>query len=113
MFDEPMRKTSVTLPLDLVARVDDCARAADRSRADVMREALELYLGLLVDDAGAEWLDVALEPAGDPSAGAPQWVRTLRGRLAVSDGGQGPSATAGTVANEEQVGAVRRKREGY
>ncbi len=89
MFDEPMRKTSVTLPAELVARVDEHARAADRSRADVVRGALELYLGLLVDDSGVEWLDVALEPAGDPPLDAPQWVRTLRARLAVSDGVHG------------------------
>ncbi len=81
MFDEPMRKTSVTLPVDLVARVDEHAGAVDRSRADVVRGALELYLGLLVDDAGAEWLDVALEPVGDPPTDAPQWVRALRTRV--------------------------------
>ncbi len=87
MFDEPMRKTSVTLHLDLVARVDAYARAEDRSRADVVRGALELCLGLLVDDAGVDWLDAALEPAGDTPADVPEWVRTLRGRLAVIDGG--------------------------
>ncbi len=89
MFDEPMCKTSVTLPFGLVARVDEHARATDRSRADVVRSALELYLGLLVDDAGVEWLDVVLETAGEPDPDAPQWVRTLRGHLAVSESWQG------------------------
>lgn len=67
-----MAQVSARLPDDLVHSIDEAARRLKRSRADVIRQALEYYL----DDV--EDLRLAVERLQDPSDPVLDWdeVRT-------------------------------------
>jgi len=55
-------KVSAHLPDDLVQSIDKTARSMNRSRADIIRKAVELYL----EDVEEQWstLDRLSHPAG-------------------------------------------------
>jgi transposase len=62
-----MAQVSARLPDELIANVDEAARRLNRSRADVIRLALEYYL----DDV--EDLKLALESLQDPADPILDW----------------------------------------
>ena len=64
------------LPDDLVKSIDDAARSLNRSRAEIIRQALEYYLAD-VDD-----LRLALERLKDPSDPVLDWDEVKRDLLA-------------------------------
>lgn len=62
-----MTQVSARLPDELVAHIDDAARRLNRSRADVIRQALEYYL----DDV--EDLRLGMERLQDPADPLLDW----------------------------------------
>ena len=71
-----MTQVTVRLPGDLVKSIDDAARSLNRSRAEIIRQALEYYLAD-VDD-----LRLALERLKDPSDPVLDWDEVKRDLLA-------------------------------
>jgi transposase len=71
-----MTQVSARLPDELVAHVDDAARRLNRSRAEIIRQALEYYL----DDV--EDLRLALERLQDPADPVLDWGDVRRDLLA-------------------------------
>ena len=71
-----MTQVSARLPDELVAHVDEAARRLNRSRAEIIRQALEYYL----DDV--EDLRLALERLQDPADPVLDWGDVRCGLLA-------------------------------
>lgn len=70
-----MVQVSARLPEDLVRNIDEAAQRMNRSRAEIIRQALEYYL----DDA--EDLKLALERLQDPADPVLDWDEVKRGLL--------------------------------
>ncbi|HUO85398.1 MAG TPA: ribbon-helix-helix protein, CopG family [Thermoanaerobaculia bacterium] len=73
-----MTQISTRIPNDLVRRIDETATRLNRSRAEVIRHALEYY----IDDV--EDLRLALERLQDPSDPVLDWGE-VRDELLASD----------------------------
>ena len=71
-----MPQVSTRLPEELVRRVDEAAKGLNRSRAEVVRQAIEYYL----DDA--QDLRAALERLQDPADPLLEWGEVRRALLA-------------------------------
>ncbi len=71
-----MAQVSARLPDELVANVDKAAQRLNRSRADIIRQALEYYL----DDV--EDLKLAVETLKDPADPILEWESVREGLLA-------------------------------
>jgi transposase len=71
-----MTQVTARLPEELVASIDAAARSLNRSRAEVIRQAIEYYLAD-VDD-----LRLALESLRDPADPVLDWDEVKRGLLA-------------------------------
>ena len=71
-----MTQVSARLPDELVAHVDAAARRLNRSRAEIIRQALEYYL----DDV--EDLRLAVERLQDPADPVLDWDDVRRDLLA-------------------------------
>lgn len=67
-----MTQITARVPDDLVAALDEAAAQLKRSRADVVRQALELYLQDFDD------LSVALDRLRDPSDPVLDWDEVRR-----------------------------------
>lgn len=83
-----MSQITARVPDDLVAAVDRVARLLRRSRAEIVRQALERYLDD-VDDLG-----VALERLRDPGDPVLDWEDVKRELLAADQGERGQGAAA-------------------
>ena len=70
-----MTQITVRLPQDLVAALDDAASQLLRSRADVVRQAIEYYLDDFEDVA------VAIQALQDPSDPVLDWDTVRRDLL--------------------------------
>ncbi|MCK5378036.1 MAG: ribbon-helix-helix protein, CopG family [Acidobacteria bacterium] len=70
-----MTQVSARLPDELVHSIDSAARRMNRSRAEVIRQAIEYYL----DDV--EDLQVALERLQDPADPVLDWDEVKRDLL--------------------------------
>jgi transposase len=70
-----MSQVSARLPDELVRSIDDAARRLNRSRAEVIRQAIEYYL----DDV--EDLRLGLERLQDPSDPVLEWDEVKRDLL--------------------------------
>jgi transposase len=75
-----MTQISARLPDELVAQLDNAARRLNRSRAEVIRQALEYYL----DDV--EDLRLGLERLQDPADPVLDWDSVRDDLLAADDG---------------------------
>ena len=71
-----MAQVSARLPDELVANVDEAAQRLNRSRADIIRQALEYYL----DDV--EDLKLAIESLHDPADPILEWESVREDLLA-------------------------------
>jgi transposase len=71
-----MTQVSARLPAELVAHIDEAARRLNRSRAEIIRQAVEYYL----DDV--EDLRVAIERLQDPADPVLDWEDVRRDLLA-------------------------------
>ena len=71
-----MTQVTARLPDDLVKGIDDAARSLNRSRAEIIRQAIEYYLAD-VDD-----LRLALERLKDPADPVLNWDEVRRDLLA-------------------------------
>ena len=71
-----MTQVTARLPEDLVKNIDDAARSLNRSRAQIIRQAIEYYLAD-VDD-----LRLGLESLKDPADPVLDWDEVKRGLLA-------------------------------
>ena len=71
-----MTQVTARLPEELVASIDAAARSLNRSRAEVIRQAIEYYLAD-VDD-----LRLALESLRDPGDPLLDWDEVKRDLLA-------------------------------
>ena len=71
-----MTQVTARLPDELVAGIDAAARSLNRSRAEVIRQAIEYYLAD-VDD-----LRLALESLRDPADSVLDWDEVKRDLLA-------------------------------
>jgi len=71
-----MTQVTARLPDDLVKSIDDAARSLNRSRAEIIRQAIEYYLSD-VDD-----LHLALESLKDPADAVLDWDEVKRDLLA-------------------------------
>lgn len=71
-----MTQVTARLPDDLVASIDAAARSLNRSRAEIIRQAIEYYLSD-VDDLG-----LALERLQDPADPVLDWDEVKRELLA-------------------------------
>ena len=69
-------QVSARLPDELVKTIDEAARRLHRTRAEIIRQAIEYYL----DDA--EDLRLALERLQDPADPVLDWEDVKRGLLA-------------------------------
>jgi transposase len=70
-----MTQVSARLPDELVQSIDETARRLNRSRAEIIRQAIEYYL----DDV--EDLKLALERLQDPSDPVLDWEEVRRDLL--------------------------------
>lgn len=70
-----MTQVTARLPDELVEKIDEAARRLNRSRAQVMRRAIEYYL----DDH--EDLRLGLEQLNDPADPVLDWDEVKRGLL--------------------------------
>jgi RHH-type rel operon transcriptional repressor/antitoxin RelB len=70
-----MTQVTARLPNDLVKSIDEAARRMKRSRAEVIRQAIEYYL----DDV--EDLKLALETLQDPADPVLDWEEVKRDLL--------------------------------
>ena len=70
-----MTQISVKLPGDLIASVDAAAYQLRRTRADVIRQAIEYYLEDFED------LSKAVDTLKDPSDPVVEWKTARRGLL--------------------------------
>ena len=70
-----MGQVTARLPDDLVQSIDETARRLKRSRAEVIRQAIEYYL----DDV--EDLKLALEALQDPADAVLDWEEVKRDLL--------------------------------
>ena len=73
-----MSQVSARLPDELVRNLDEAAKRMNRSRAEVIRQAVEYYL----DDV--EDLKLALERLNDPADPVLDWEK-VRGELLAAD----------------------------
>ena len=71
-----MTPVTARLPEDLVASIDAAARSLNRSRAEVIRQAIEYYLADVND------LHLALESLRDPADPVLDWDEVKRDLLA-------------------------------
>ncbi len=71
-----MTQVTARLPDELVASIDAAARSLNRSRAEIIRQAIEYYLAD-VDD-----LRLALERLQDPADPVLDWSEVKRDLLA-------------------------------
>jgi RHH-type rel operon transcriptional repressor/antitoxin RelB len=71
-----MTQVTARLPEDLVRNIDDAARSLNRSRAQIIRQAIEYYLAD-VDD-----LRFGLESLKDPADPVLDWDEVKRDLLA-------------------------------
>lgn len=71
-----MTQVSARLPDELVDQIDEAARRLKRSRAEVIRLAIEYYLDDLED------LHLGLERLRDPADPVLDWEEVKRGLLA-------------------------------
>ena len=71
-----MTQVTARLPDELVEGIDNAARSLNRSRAEVIRQAIEYYLGD-VDD-----LRLAIESLRDPADPVLDWDEVKRDLLA-------------------------------
>ena len=71
-----MTQVSARLPDDLVIQIDEAARRLKRSRADVIRQAVEYYLDDLED------LRLGMERLQDPGDPVLDWEDVKRELLA-------------------------------
>jgi transposase len=71
-----MTQVSARLPEELVAHIDETARRLNRSRADIIRKAVEYYLGDVED------LRLAMERLQDPADPLLDWEDVRRDLLA-------------------------------
>jgi transposase len=71
-----MTQITARLPDDLVAGIDEAARSMNRSRAEVVRQAIEYYLDDLDD------LRLALDRLRDPADPVLDWDEVKRDLLA-------------------------------
>jgi len=71
-----MAQVSARIPDELVSDIDEAARRLNRSRAEVIRQAIEYYL----DDV--EDLRLALERLKDPADPVLDWDEVKRDLLA-------------------------------
>lgn len=70
-----MSQVTARLPDELVSALDQAARALNRSRADIIRQAIELYLEEFDD------LSIAVERLRDPSDLVLDWDKVKRDLL--------------------------------
>lgn len=75
-----MTQITARLPEELVHAIDTAARRLQRSRSDLVRQALEYYLEDLED------LRLSLERLQDPSDPVLDWEEVKRGLLAEDQG---------------------------
>ena len=73
---EHMEQITVRIPDSLVEALDSAARTLNRSRADVIRQAMERYL------EDFDVLNVALARLQDPADEVLDWDQVKRGLLA-------------------------------
>jgi len=71
-----MTQVTARLPDELVAGIDDAARSLNRSRAEIIRQAIEYYLDDIDD------LRLALESLKDPADPVLDWDEVKRDLLA-------------------------------
>jgi RHH-type rel operon transcriptional repressor/antitoxin RelB len=71
-----MTQVSARLPDDLVAHIDETARRLNRSRAEIIRQAIEYYLDDVQD------LRLAMERLQDPADPVLDWDEVRRDLLA-------------------------------
>jgi len=71
-----MTQVTARLPDELVKNIDDAARSLNRSRAEIIRQAIEYYLAD-VDDLG-----LALASLKDPADPVLDWDEVKRNLLA-------------------------------
>ena len=71
-----MTQVTARLPDELVKSIDDAARSLNRSRAEIIRQAVEYYLAD-VDD-----LRLAIESLKDPADPVLDWDEVKRDLLA-------------------------------
>ena len=71
-----MIRVTARLPEDLVKNIDDAARSLNRSRAQIIRQAIEYYL------ADADDLRLRLESLKDPADPVLDWDEVKRDLLA-------------------------------
>ncbi|MCU0305853.1 MAG: ribbon-helix-helix domain-containing protein [Thermoanaerobaculales bacterium] len=71
-----MTQVTARLPDELIAGIDKAARSLNRSRAEIIRQAIEYYLAD-VDD-----LRLALEALQDPGDAVLDWDEVKRDLLA-------------------------------
>ena len=71
-----MTRVTARIPENLVKKVDDAARSLNRSRAQIIRQAIEYYL------AGADDLRLRLESLKDPADPVLDWDDVKRDLLA-------------------------------
>ena len=71
-----MPQVSTRLPEELVRGIDEAARTLHRTRAEVIRQAIEYYLEDVLD------LKAALERLQDPADPVLDWDEVRRGLLA-------------------------------
>jgi transposase len=75
-----MGQVSARLPDELIETIDDAARRMSRSRAEVIRQAIEYYL----DDV--EDLRIAVERLQDPADAVLDWDEVRRDLLGPDQG---------------------------
>jgi len=75
MMEVPMSQITARLPDDVVTALDKAAQTLHRSRADVIRQAIEAYL----EDFGD--LSVAIERLQDPTDECLDWEEARRALL--------------------------------
>ena len=71
-----MTQVTARLPDDLVKSIDDAAQSLNRSRAEIIRQAIEYYLADFDD------LRLALERLKDPADPLLDWDQVKRDLLA-------------------------------
>lgn len=74
--EAPMSQITARLPDEIVASLDKVAHALHRSRAEIMRQAIEMYLEDFED------LSVSIERLRDPADECIDWQEARRALLA-------------------------------
>ena len=74
-FESPMTQITARVPDELIASLDKAAARLNRSRADVVRQAIEYYI------ADVEDLASAMHALNDPADAVLDWKEVRRALL--------------------------------